>query len=101
MKLKVGQIWRKLGPYGWVRIEMLLYPGYPEYDGGLQGIVVREYPPQLNGIKLRGGKIGFYTDNKLKTVEEQIIMNRFLLDEEELNKGVSKTNDLEWNKNTG
>lgn len=79
MILKEGQIWRKQGPYDWIKIERILMPGYPDYDGGLPGIVVRHFPPQLKGIQLRGGKTGFYADTSSMTAEEQITMNRYLL----------------------
>ena len=75
--IKVGQVWRKQGPYGWCRIEKILDPRYPDYDGGLPGCVARYFPPQLKGIKLRGGKTFFLTGNW----EEQIKNNRFLLKE--------------------
>jgi hypothetical protein len=41
-KLFVGQVWRTAGAYGWQRVEAVLLPGSPEYDGGLPGVVVRE-----------------------------------------------------------
>ena len=79
MKLKEGQIWRKQGPYDWIRIERIIMPGYPDYDGGLPGMVVRNFPPQLKGIQLRGGNTSFYAGNNSMTAEEQIVMNRSLL----------------------
>lgn len=75
--IKVGQVWRKQGPYGWLKIERILAPGHPDYDGGLPGCVARYFPPQLKGIKLRGGKTFFLTGNW----EEQVKNNRFLLKE--------------------
>ena len=77
MEMQVGQVWRKHGPHGWLKIEKILDPRYPEYDGGLPGCVARYFPPQLKGIKLRGGKTYFLAGNW----EEQIKMNRFLLGE--------------------
>lgn len=38
--LSAGQVWRKSGPIGALKIEGLLYPGQPDYDGGLQGVSV-------------------------------------------------------------
>ena len=37
-RLERGQIWRTKGRYGWIRIEHVMLPGRPEYDGGLPGI---------------------------------------------------------------
>jgi len=75
MELKVGQVWRKQGPYGWLKIEQILAPGCPEYDGGLPGCVARYYPPQFKGIKLKGGKTFFLAGDW----EVQVQRNRFLL----------------------
>jgi len=88
-EIKEGQIWRKEGPYDWLRIERIIAPGYPNYDGGLAGVVVKHLPPQLKGIKLKGGKTGFYASNKNHTWVEMIQMNRTLLTHE---------NHLSWNK---
>lgn len=38
--LDVGQVWRKCGPVGAIRIIRVMQPGRPEYDGGLPGISV-------------------------------------------------------------
>jgi len=77
MKIEVGQIWRKQGPYGWLKIERILAPGYPDYDGGLSGCVARYYPPQLKGIKRRGGKTFFLAGDW----EIQVQRNRFLFED--------------------
>lgn len=42
VSLHVGQVWRTAGPYGWVRVESLMFPGSPDYDGGAPGVSVRE-----------------------------------------------------------
>ena len=81
MEIKVGQVWRKLGPYGWWKIERIVAPGYPRYDGGLPGVSITAYPPQLNGIWLRGGKQYFISDGPDHTWQEQIQHNRYLLKE--------------------
>lgn len=83
MKLKKGQIWRKVGPYGWLNILQVLDPEYPRYDGGLHGARVVYYPPQLNGIQCRGGAQRFVADAQLDDVvvswEDQLTHNRHLL----------------------
>ncbi|MDH0609858.1 hypothetical protein N5D28_13325 [Stutzerimonas stutzeri] len=39
--LAVGQVWRKMGPIDALRIERVMLPGNPQYDGGAPGISVR------------------------------------------------------------
>ena len=81
-EIKEGQIWRKDGPHGWYRIEHICDPEYPEYDGGLPGVFVTEFPPQLKGIQCRGKRKGwFITDSSGNPWESQIRNNRFLLKE--------------------
>ena len=76
MRLEEGQIWRKQGPYGWLKILQILDPEYKGYDGGLPGARVVFYPPQLKGIECRGGDEGFIADalfdGTVVTWEEQI-----------------------------
>ena len=81
-ELKVGQVWRKQGPYDWQRIERILDPEYDEYDGGCPGCIVTSFPPQLKGIQLRGGKRFFIGDTKELTWEEQIKINRYPLEDD-------------------
>lgn len=40
MNIYPGQVWRKRGPCGWLRVEQVLIPGEPGYDGGLPGVWV-------------------------------------------------------------
>jgi len=80
-EIKVGQVWRKQGPYGWLRIERILDPDYGEYDGGCHGCTVTSFPPQLKGIQLRGGKRFFFADVPGMKWEDQIKNNRFLLED--------------------
>ena len=81
-KIKEGQIWRKRGPYGWLKILQILDPEYGGYDGGLHGARVVYYPPQMDGIQCRGGSERFVADTTfegaLVTWEEQITHNRYL-----------------------
>ena len=77
--IKEGQVWRKSGPHGWLKIEQIQSPKHPGYDGGLQGATITAFPPQLKGIQLRGGKQYFMADGPTMTWEEQITHNRFLL----------------------
>ncbi len=83
MKLKEGQVWRKEGPHGWLKILQILDPEYPKHDGGLHGARVTYYPPQLNGIQCRGGLGRFITDARIGedvvSWENQITHNRHLL----------------------
>jgi len=79
LKIEEGQVWRKQGPYDWVKIERIVDPDYPEYDGGLPGATINAYPPQLKGIQLRGGKQYFMSDSPTMTWQEQIKHNRSLL----------------------
>lgn len=81
-EIKEGQVWRKEGPHGWYRIDHICDPNYPdaEYDGGLPGVFVTEFPPQLHGIQCRGKRKGWFIANSKKnTWEEQLKRNRFLL----------------------
>ena len=78
MEIEVGQVWRKKGPYDWVKITHIEDPRYPNYDGGLIGVGVIAYPPQIKGIKLRGGRREFWPG---PNCEESIKNNRFLLEE--------------------
>ena len=78
-KIEEGQVWRKEGPYGWLRVERIVAPNYPEYDGGLPGATITSFPPQLKGIQLRGGKQYFMSDSPTMTWQEQIKHRRFLL----------------------
>lgn len=78
VEIKEGQVWRKQGPFGWIKIEKILDPKYSseyEYDGGLLGCVARYYPPQLKGVKLCGGKTYFLAGVDW---EKQVMNNRFL-----------------------
>ena len=84
MDMKQGQIWRKRGPYDWLKIIQILDPDYHGYDGGKYGAICKYYPPQLKGMQCRGGKIYFVADEKLldgsvSSWEEQIVNNRTLL----------------------
>ena len=79
--IEVGQVWRKQGPYDWLKIERIQDPDYPEYDGGIAGCSARYYPAQLKGIYLRGGKVFFVANSNTMSWQEQIIRNRFLLRE--------------------
>ena len=78
-----GQIWRKHGPYGWLKIIQILDPEYSGHDGGLPGSVVVYFPPQLKGIQCRGGARRFIaddiTDGVITSWGEQIVHNRHLL----------------------
>jgi len=84
MKLKEGQIWRKRGPCGWLKILQILDPKYECYDGGLPGARVLYYPAQ-DGIQrpCRDGSEFFVAnvifEGTLVTWEEQIVHNRYLL----------------------
>lgn len=75
---QIGQIWRKRGPFDWLKIDMIHDPRYPGYIGGLIGCEVTFYPPQKKKINLRGGKRRFIPG---KDWEEQVMENRFLLEE--------------------
>ena len=81
--LMEGQIWRKPGPSGWLKIIQILDPDYPNHDGGLYGAMVAYFPPQLKGIQCRGGAHRFLaddiTDGVITSWEEQIAHNRYLL----------------------
>ncbi|NOR84533.1 hypothetical protein GQ473_00300 [archaeon] len=35
VKIEEGQIWRKQGPYDWLKIERVVDPNYPRYVGGV------------------------------------------------------------------
>jgi len=39
--MKVGDIWRKRGPVGWLKIVRIQMPGFTGYDGALPGCSVR------------------------------------------------------------
>ena len=78
MKFEEGQIWRKLGPFDWIKITHIEDPKYPGYDGGLIGVGVIAYPPQLKGVKMRGGHREFWPGSEW---EERVKENRFLLEE--------------------
>ena len=83
MELKEGQIWRKEGPYSWLKILQILDPEYIGYDGGLHGVRVVYYPPQLKGIQCCGGVCRFVADARIDedvvSWEDQITHNRHLL----------------------
>ena len=78
-QIKVDQVWRKEGPHDWLRVEKIIAPGHPDYDGGLAGATITSFPPQLKGIQLRGGKQFFMSDSPTMTWQEQIRHKRFLL----------------------
>jgi len=84
MRLEEGQIWRKQGPYGWLKILQILDPEYRGYDGGIPGARVVFYPPQTRGIECSGGNERFVADvpfeGALVTWEAQITHNRYLAD---------------------
>ena len=90
--LMEGQIWRKHGPYGWLKIIQILDPEYPRHDGGCHGARVVYFPPQLKGIQCRGGAHRFLADDRTDGVitswEEQIIHNRNLLTDFKRGEGV-------------
>ena len=79
IKLEEGQVWRKDGPYDWLKIVQIIDPKYHNYDGGIAGCRARYYPPQLNGLQLRGGKILFMSNVVGMPWQEQIKNNRHLL----------------------
>lgn len=87
--IKPGQVWRKKGPYDWLRIEHIEDPTYPSeysYDGGLPGVGITSFPPQLKGIQLKGGTRYFLAGSKSESWEDQVRRNRFpLRDENEAN----------------
>jgi hypothetical protein len=75
--LKPGTVWRKQGPYDWIRIESIQDPALPEsYDGGIPGVAVIQFPCQEHGIQLRGGKRCFVAGADWP---EQVRRNRFVL----------------------
>jgi hypothetical protein len=78
MKIEVGQVWRKRGPFHWLKIENIQDPEYPGYDGGLIGCSARFYPPQLKGIKLRGGRRMFIPGRDWRN---SVTESRFLLED--------------------
>lgn len=39
--LEPGQVWRKHGPVGALKIERILLPGFPDYDGASPGVSCR------------------------------------------------------------
>lgn len=83
--IKPGQVWRKKGPYGWLKVENILDPKYPEYpyDGGLIGCSASFFPPQTKGILLKRGKRFFIPGSRW---EREVRENRFpLRDEKEPN----------------
>ncbi len=77
IKIEAGQIWRKLGPFNWIKITHIEDPNYPNYDGGLIGVGIIAYPPQLKGVKLKGGRREFWPG---RNWESRIRDNRFLLE---------------------
>lgn len=84
MDIKEGQIWRKHGPYDWLKIIQILDPAYSNHDGGIHGARCQYYPPQLKGMQCRGGTIFFVADCRtpdggVDTWEDQITHNRTLL----------------------
>jgi len=85
MELKEGQIWRKEGQFGWIKILQIIDPEYPGYDEGLPGARIVYFPPQLKGIQCRGGKTFYVADTTVDGVivpwEDQITHNRHLLGE--------------------
>ena len=81
VKIVEGQIWRKQGPYNWLKIERIVDPDYQNYDGGLPGVTITSYPPQLKGIQLRGGKQYFMSNSPTMSWQEQIKHNRYLLED--------------------
>ena len=38
VRLVEGQVWRKAGPYDWLRVTDIMLPGSPKDDGGLPGV---------------------------------------------------------------
>ncbi len=38
---EIGDVWRKDGPVGWAKVIGRLWPGMPEYDGGMTGASVK------------------------------------------------------------
>lgn len=38
VSLREGQVWRKAGPFDWLRVEKVMLPGTPGDDGGLPGV---------------------------------------------------------------
>lgn len=39
--VKVGDVWRKMGPCDWVKVVRVQFPGVDGYDGGLPGCSIR------------------------------------------------------------
>jgi len=38
VSLREGQVWRKSGPFDWLRVKTIMFPGTPGDDGGLPGV---------------------------------------------------------------
>lgn len=53
MEFEAGQIWRKDGPVGWERIEEVLTPDNPYYDGGAPGIIVTSFNNQVKNQEIK------------------------------------------------
>lgn len=77
IRIEPGQIWRKLGPFDWLRIDQIHDPKYPGYEGGLIGCEVTFYPPQKKKISLKRGRRRFIPG---RNWEAEIKENRFLLE---------------------
>jgi len=39
--IEIGEIWRRPGPCGWIKIIDVMIPGYPTHDGGAPGVSVQ------------------------------------------------------------
>jgi len=39
-KVYEGQVWRKRGPFGWIRVDRIMLPGHRHDDGGMPGVSV-------------------------------------------------------------
>ena len=85
--IKEGQIWRKFGPFDWLRVNNIQDPVNPAYDGGAIGCGVTLFPPQLKGMQLRGGVHRFIAGTDWRG---QITATRYQL------LGAGKRGDSAW-----
>lgn len=64
MSITKGQVFRKDGPRDWMRVERVLIPEHPEYDGALPGVSVRRSDSGGRGWQKQGWFVPACTDQQ-------------------------------------
>lgn len=78
---KIGEIWRKRGPIGWLKVVGVQLPGHPGHDGGMFGVsvVYGDYSVDRNRVKWNEKKRFFQSCKDYKDFKKQMKMENYFI----------------------